>query len=71
MFSMKRKFETVMTATTATFVAAYAAILIGYVAHHNLGFRVEEIRGAAVLTAVIVATLLAIDFFGKKLRGAK
>jgi hypothetical protein len=70
-FSMKREFEIVITVSVAVWVAAYAAIAIGYVAHYDLGFPFEEIRSGAVLIAVVMATLIAIDFFGKKLRGAK
>ena len=67
---MERKFEIVVMAS-AVCVAAYAAIAIGYVAHYQLGFPLQEIRGSAVLIAVALATLIAIDFFGKKLGGAK
>jgi hypothetical protein len=68
--NMKRNFE-IVTMASAVYVAAYAAIAIGYVAHNELGFPLQEIRGGAVLIAVVIATLIAIDFFGKKLRRAK
>jgi hypothetical protein len=67
---MEPKLEVVAT-VSAVCVAAYAALAIRYVARHYLGLSLEEIRGAAVVTAVIIATLIAIDFFGKKLRKAK
>jgi hypothetical protein len=51
---------------SAVGVAAYAAIALGYVARYGLGVSLEAIRGAAMLTAVTLATVIAIEFFGKK-----
>jgi uncharacterized protein YqgC (DUF456 family) len=66
---MESKFDMVTTAS-AVGVAAYVAITIGCVAH-DLGFSLPEIRGTAVVVAVVTAALIAIDFFGKKLGKAK
>ena len=60
-----------VTTISAAFVAAYAAVAIGYVARYDLGFSLQEIRDAALVIAVVIATVVAIDFFGKKLRKAK
>ena len=67
---MESKFDIVTTAS-AVGVAAYVAIAAGYVARYDLGFSPQEIRGTAVGIAVIVAALIAIGFFGKKLGKAK
>lgn len=67
-FKMESKLD-VLTIVIAVCVAAYAALGIGYVA--RLGLSVQEIRSAAVLIAGVIATLVGIDFFGKKLRKAK
>ena len=67
---MERKFD-VMATVSAVCVAAYAALAIRFVARHYLGLSLEEIRGAAVLAAVVIAAFIGIDFFGKKLRKAK
>ncbi len=67
---MERKLDVVAT-VAAVCVAAYAALAIRYLARHYLGFSLQEIREIAVVTAVIIATLVGIDFFGKKLRKAK
>jgi hypothetical protein len=48
--------------------AAFTAVFIGYVAHYNFGFSREEIRVPAVIGAGIIASLIAVEFFGKKLR---
>jgi hypothetical protein len=41
------------------------------VALFDLGFSLPEIRSAAVVVAVVLAALIAIDFFGKNLGKAK
>jgi hypothetical protein len=56
---MKNKFDFV-TLMTALCVA-------GYVANVDLGFSGEQIRNTAVITAVVMAMLMAIDFLGKRL----
>jgi ABC-type amino acid transport system permease subunit len=61
----------VVTIACAIFVAAYAAIATGYVAQYGFGFSLEVIRGTSLLIAVVMATVIAIDFFGKKLRKVK
>jgi hypothetical protein len=55
----------------AVCVAGYIALAVDYVAHHDLGFSSAHIREAATGTAIVVAALLAIDHFGKKLRRAR
>ncbi len=67
---MKSKLDAITT-VCALGVAAYAAIAMGYVAQYGLGFSLEEIRGTAMLAAVVLTTAIAIEFFGKKLRKAK
>jgi hypothetical protein len=67
---MESKFDVVTTAS-AVGVAAYVAITMGYVADYDLGFSPHEIRGTALAIAGIMAALIAIDFFGKKLGKAK
>ena len=67
---MESKFDIVTTAS-AIGVAAYMAIMMGYVARYDLGFSPQEIRDTAVAIAVIIAALVAIDFFAKKLGKAK
>lgn len=46
----------------------YVAIAGEYVACYYFGLTLEEIRDGANLLAIIIATLVAIDFFGKKLK---
>ena len=63
---MESKLELVMTTVTAIFVAVYAAIAIRHVARYDLGLSFQEIRGAAVAIAAVMAPLVAIDFLGKQ-----
>ena len=67
---MESKFD-IVTIIHVTFVAAYVAIALDYVAHYRLGYSLQEIRGAAVMNAVVIAAFIAIDFFGKKLGKSK
>jgi hypothetical protein len=66
---MESKLDGLVTIVIAVCVAAYAALAIGYLA--RLELSLQEIRGAAVLIAAVIATLVGIDFCGKKLRKAK
>jgi hypothetical protein len=52
----------------AVCVAGYIALAVDYFAHQGLGFSSVHIREAATGTAVVMASLLAIEHFGKKLR---
>ncbi|WJR74903.1 hypothetical protein [Bradyrhizobium sp. NP1] len=56
-----------VTLIMAIVVAAYAAMLLDYVADVDFGFSVEQIRKVAMAAALFMALLMAIDFFGKKL----
>ena len=54
------------------FTAPMAAAMLGYIAHYNCGLSRQEIRtpavvGAAVI-AVVIVTLVALDFFRKRPR---
>jgi hypothetical protein len=55
-----------LTIVTAICVAAYVAIMLDHVANVDLGFSREQIRNTAVITAIVMAMLMAIDFLGKK-----
>ena len=54
------------------FTAPMAAAMLGYIAHYKFGLSRQEIRtpavvGAAVI-AVVIVTLVALDFFRKRPR---
>ena len=51
--------------------ALVIAFLLAYSAHHEWGLSRVEIRGGALFMAVLIGSLLAIEFFGGKLRKRK
>jgi hypothetical protein len=55
----------------AVCAAAFTALWLAYIAHYDLGLSRQEIRTPAVAAAVVIATLMVIEFFGKKWRKPK
>src|ERR1700722_5886869 len=47
--------------------AAITALALALIAHYDFGLSREEIRGAAMVGAGVIAALGAIEFFGEKL----
>jgi hypothetical protein len=61
----------VLTCLMAVCAAAFTALWLAYIAHYDLGLSRQEIRTPAVAAAVVIATLMVIEFFGKKWRKPK
>ena len=57
-----------VTIVMAVWVAAYAALGIGYVAHYQLGFSRYQIRGIALAVALAIATFIASKPFRRNAR---
>jgi hypothetical protein len=70
MCNMENRFD-IATIASAVWVAGYVAITLRHVALFDLGFSREEIRSGAMLIAILIAALVAVDFIGKSLRKAK
>ena len=70
MCNMENRFD-VVTVASAICVAGYVAITLGYIALYDFGLSREQLRSGAMLAAIVVAALVAIDFFGKKFGKAK
>jgi purine-cytosine permease-like protein len=51
--------------------AGLAAVILGNVAHYGFGLSQEAIRIPAIIGAAVIALLIAVVFFGKKLRKPK
>jgi hypothetical protein len=51
--------------------AVTAALSAGYTARYDLGLAPQQIRIQAVIVAIVIGLLLAIDHYGKKLRKPK
>jgi hypothetical protein len=47
------------------------AFLLSYAAHHEWGLSGVPVRTGALLAALLIAKLVAIEFFGKSLRKPK
>ncbi len=60
-----------MTFASAVGVAAYLAIAIGLLARDYLELSVQDIRWAAMLSAAVIAALIAISSFGELLGKVK
>jgi len=56
-----------LTVMTGVGVAGYAALILAYVARVGLGLSSGEIRGLAIIAAVLIALAIALDFLGKRL----
>jgi hypothetical protein len=67
---MESRFD-IVTIANAVCVAGYVAIMLAYVAHYDFGLSGAEIRGGAIIAAILMATVVAIDFAGKKVGKAK
>jgi hypothetical protein len=63
---MENKFD-IVTIASAVCVAGYVAMALRYVALYDLGLSRQEVRSGAVLVAIAMAAMVAIDFFGSKL----
>lgn len=54
------------TIVVAVCVAGYAALLLGYVAHEDLGFSSAQIRHLAMISADLLAMPVTLDFLRAK-----
>jgi len=62
---MESRFD-IIAIINAVCVAGYIAIALGSVALY-LGLSGEAVRGGAMTVAILIAALIAVDFYGKKL----
>ena len=62
---MESKFDLV-TITSAVFVAGYVAIMLGCVALYDFGLSREVVSSRAMIAAIPIAALVAVDFFKKR-----
>ena len=65
---MEKAIDRFLTLLMAVSAAAFTAVTLAYIARYDLGFSREEIRTFAVIAAAIGVALVAIEYFGKKLR---
>jgi hypothetical protein len=65
---MEKTIERVLSLTMAMSVASAIALSLAYIAHYDFGLSRQEIRTPAVVGAAVIAVLVAVEFFCKKLR---
>jgi hypothetical protein len=68
---MEKTIERVLSLMMPGVAAIAVALTLGYIAHYDFGLSRVEIRTPALVGAGIIAVLVAVEFFGKKLRRAK
>jgi hypothetical protein len=68
---MEKEVDRVVTIVMFGVGATAVALWLAYIAHYILGLSRQEIRTPAVVGAAVIAVLVAVEFFGKKLRKAK
>jgi hypothetical protein len=65
---METMVDRVVTFLMSVVAAATTALSLAYIAHYDFGLSRQEIRTPAVVGAAVIAVLVAVEFFGKKLR---
>jgi hypothetical protein len=68
---MEKAVDSVIAFLMSVVTAAFTALSLAYIAHYNFGLSRQEIRTSALAAAAIIAMLMAVEFFGKKLRKPK
>jgi len=68
---MEKAVDSVIGFMMSVVSAGFAALSLAYIAHYDFGLSREEIRTPAVAGAGVIAALVAIEFFGEKLRQPK
>jgi hypothetical protein len=63
---MEDRIDFFVTTALAICVAGFFAIMLEYVANVDFGFSIEQIRGAAMFSALILAMPTALGFLRKE-----
>jgi hypothetical protein len=68
---MEKTIERVLSLIMSGVAAIFVALSLAYIARYDFGLSREEIRTPALVGAGVVAVLVAVEFFGKKLAKPK
>jgi hypothetical protein len=68
---MEKRIERVLSFLTSVVAAALTAFILGHIAQDDFGLSRQEIRTPAMVGAAVIALLVAVEVFGKKLRKLK
>ena len=67
---MENRFDFI-TGVVAVCVAGYAAVMLDYVAHDDLGFSSAQIGQGAMIAAILLAVPLAINLLSARANKAE
>ena len=67
---MENRFDFI-TGAVAVYVAGYAAVMLDYVAHDDLGLSSAQIGQGAVIAAILLAVPLAINLLSARANKAE
>jgi hypothetical protein len=65
---MEKTIDRILNIVMAMSTASAIALSLAYIAHYDFGLSRQEIRTPAVVAAAVIAALVTVEFFGKKLR---
>jgi hypothetical protein len=65
---MEKTLDRVIVIMMATSTAVAVSLWLAYIAHYDFGLSRQEIRTPALVAAAVIAVLVAVESFGKKLR---
>jgi hypothetical protein len=65
---MEKAVDSVIAFLMSVVSATFAALTLAYIAHYEFGLSRQEIRTPAVVGAAVIAVLVAVELFGKKMR---
>jgi hypothetical protein len=68
---MQATIDRVLVVVMSVGAAVMAAVTVGYVAHYDFGLSGQEIRTSALVGAIVIVALLAVELFGEKRRKPK
>jgi hypothetical protein len=68
---MEKTVDSVIRIIMSGVTASAVAFWLAYIADYDFGLSREEIRAPALVGAGIIAALVAVEFFGNKLRKLK
>jgi hypothetical protein len=69
--AMEMTIGRVLSLLMCAVAAATTALALAYIAHFDFGLSRQQIRTPAIVGAGVITVLVAIEFFGKKLRKRK
>jgi hypothetical protein len=64
---MEKKVQKALNYVALGVMTATAALSLAFIAHYDFGLSRQEIRTSALVVAAVVASLVAVEYFGRNL----